>query len=258
MARRTSFPPSSLADPSRGHAAPADPAGSPRGRSGQGFWGITAGDARHLRVLIANELHDGLEGLPEIVAELGHTMISWDVASEGVGALVHRVEPDVALVGLGPDRAHALGLIEEIAHTASCPVIAMLVEPNGLYVRKAARCGAFAYSLGATPDELQSAIDISLHRFADYHSLQSAFQRRTIIEQAKGILMARHALDADSAFALLRNHSQNSGRKLADIATLIVDSHLLLPQSVTRAPTGSPPPETGTELPSAPYAGTRT
>ena len=108
------------------------------------------------------------------------------------------------------------------------------------------------------PDDLQSAIDISLHRFADYHSLQSAFQRRTIIEQAKGILMARHALDADSAFALLRNHSQNSGRKLADIATLIVDSHLLLPQSVTRAPTGSPPPETGTELPSAPYAGTRT
>ena len=106
-------------------------------------------------------------------------------------------------------------------------------------MREAARCGAFAYSLGATPEELQSAIDISLHRFADYHSLQGAFQRRAIIEQAKGILMARHALDADSAFALLRNHSQNSGRKLADIATLIVDSHLLLPQSVAPAPTGS-------------------
>ena len=106
-------------------------------------------------------------------------------------------------------------------------------------MREAARCGAFAYSLGATPEELQSAIDISLHRFADYHSLQGAFQRRAIIEQAKGILMARHALDADSAFALLRNHSQNSGRKLADIATLIVDSHLLLPQSVI--PTGASP-----------------
>ena len=142
----------------------------------------------------------------------------------------------------GPDKAHALGLIESIAHTAACPVIAVLAEPTPPYVREAARCGAFAYSPGVTPEELQSAIDISMHRFADYHSLQGAFQRRAIIEQAKGILMARHALDADSAFALLRNHSQNSGRKLVDIATLIVDSHLLLPQSVTHVPTGSRPP----------------
>ena len=168
------------------------------------------------------------------------------------------MELDVALVGLGPDRAHALGLVEEIAHTAACPVIAVLADPTPAYVREAARCGAFAYSRGATPEELQSAIDISMHRFADYHSLQGAFQRRAIIEQAKGILMARHALDADSAFALLRSHSQNSGRKLADIATLIVDSHLLLPQSIVTAPADLRPPRDGTELPSPPSAGTRT
>ena len=240
MAQRTSFPPSSLADPRRGPVAPADPAGSPRGRSGQGFWGITAGDARHLRVLIANESQDGPERLPEIVADLGHTVIPWDPDTSRAPARRHRVwQPDVALVGLGPDRAHALGLIEEIAHTAACPVIVVLADPTPAYVREAARCGAFAYSPGATPEELQSAIDISMHRFADYHSLQGAFQRRAIIEQAKGILMARHALDADSAFALLRNHSRNSGRKLADIAKLIVDSHLLLPQSVI--PTGASP-----------------
>ena len=177
MAQRTSFPPSSLADPRRGPAAPADPAGSPRGRSGQGFWGITAGDARHLRVLIANESQEGPESLPEIVAELGHTVIPWDLDAARAGAPAQRVEPDVALVGLGPDRAHALGLIEEIAHTAACPVIAVLAEPTPAYVREAARCGAFAYSRGATPEELQSAIDISMYRFADYHSLQGAFQR---------------------------------------------------------------------------------
>jgi AmiR/NasT family two-component response regulator len=258
MAQRASFPPGSLVHPRIEPVSRAGHEGSPRGRSGQGFWGITAGDPRHLRVLIANESHDGVEGLPEIVAELGHTVISWDIDSEGAGALAQRAEPDVALVGLGPDRAHALGLIEEIAHTAACPVIAVLAEPAPSYVREAARRGAFACSPGATPEELQSAIDISMQRFADYHSLQGAFQRRAIIEQAKGILMARHALGADSAFALLRNHSQNSGRKLADIATLIVDSHLLLPQSIATAPTDSRLPQGGTELPSPPSAGTRT
>ena len=185
-------------------------------------------------------------------------MIPRDIDTEGVGALAQRAQPDVALVDLGSHTPRALALIEEIVHHGACPVVAIITEPMPRYVREAARCGVFAYSLGTTPEELQSAIDISLHRFADYHSLQGAFQRRAIIEQAKGILMARHALDPDSAFALLRNHSQNSGRKLVDIATLIVDSHLLLPQSFAPTPTSSRPPDTGAEFPSVPYAGTRT
>src|SRR4029077_15487481 len=96
------------------------------------------------------------------------------------------------------------------------------------YVREAARRGVFAYIVDGTPDELQSAIDIPLQRFAEYQSLQGAFGRRAVIEQAKGILMARHAIDADRAFAMLRDHSQHNGRKLADIAAAIVESHLLL------------------------------
>ena len=78
------------------------------------------------------------------------------------------------------------------------------------------------------PAELQSAIDITLQRFAEYHSLQGAFGRRATIEQAKGILMARHAVDADRAFEMLRDHSQHNGHKLVDVAEAIVDSHLLL------------------------------
>src|SRR5206468_5946570 len=79
-----------------------------------------------------------------------------------------------------------------------------------------------------TPEELQSAIDITLQRFTEYHNLQGAFGRRAVIEQAKGILMARHAIDADKAFRMLRDHSQHNGHKLADVAAAIVQSHLLL------------------------------
>jgi hypothetical protein len=39
--------------------------------------------------------------------------------------------------------------------------------------------------------------------------------------------MARHAINADRAFAMLRD-SQHNGRKLADIAAAVVESHLLL------------------------------
>jgi AmiR/NasT family two-component response regulator len=40
--------------------------------------------------------------------------------------------------------------------------------------------------------------------------------------------MARHSLNADNAFQMLRDHSQHNGRKLSDVATAVVESHLLL------------------------------
>ena len=67
-----------------------------------------------------------------------------------------------------------------------------------------------------------------MQRFTEYHNLQGAFGRRATIEQAKGILMARHWIDSDTAFDMLRDHSQHSGHKLADVAAAIIDSHQLL------------------------------
>ena len=63
-----------------------------------------------------------------------------------------------------------------------------------------------------------------------------------MIEQAKGILMARHAIDADAP-SNAPGHSQHNGRKLIDVAEAIVDSHLLL-LVPTPAPPASPEPAT--------------
>ena len=40
--------------------------------------------------------------------------------------------------------------------------------------------------------------------------------------------MARHSINADNAFEMLRDHSQHNGRKLVDVAEAVVESHLLL------------------------------
>src|SRR5512135_3252267 len=149
---------------------------------------------RNLRVLIANEKRERLELLAQVVAGLGHEVIAREIEVKEVGAVTAREQPDVALVGLGLSSEHALELIGEIVHEASCPVIALLAERDPAYVHEAAKRGVFAYIIDATPEELQSAIDITLQRFAEYHNLQGAFGRRAVIEQAKGILMARHAI----------------------------------------------------------------
>jgi len=193
-------------------------------------------EIKHLRILIANERRDRLELLAKVVTGLGHEVIAREIDVEAVGEVTAREHPDVALVGLGLSSEHALQLIEQIVHESTCPVIALLRVEEPSYVREAAKRGVFAYIVDTTPEELQSAIDITLQRFTEYHNLQGAFGRRAVIEQAKGILMARNGVDADKAFGMLRDHSQRSGQKLAEVAAAIVASHLLLlPQAPEQA-----------------------
>src|SRR6266511_1679999 len=194
-------------------------------------------ETQHLRVLIANEKRERLELLAQVVTGLGHEVIAREIYVKEVGAVTARERP--ALVGLGLHSEHALDLISEIVREASCPVIALLTAKDPAYVHEAAKRGVFAYIVDSTPEDLQSAIDITLQRFTEYHSLQGAFGRRALIEQAKGILMARHAIDAERAFEMLRDHSQHNGHKLVDIAQAIVDSHLLLLPPLTPPPTPS-------------------
>ena len=187
-------------------------------------------ETEHLRVLIANERKDHLALVVPIVAALGHEVIAREVDVVDVGAVTARERPDVALVGLGPSSQHALQLIDKIVHEAACPVIVLIHVRDPDFVKEASKRGVFAHINDADVEDWQSSIDIVLRRFAEYHELAGAFGRRALIECAKGILMERHAIDAASAFEMLREHARTDNRKLIDLATAVVDGHRLLPQ----------------------------
>ena len=191
---------------------------------------MTYRETEHLRVLIANERKDRLALVAPIVVALGHEVIAREVDVEDVGAVTARERPDVALVGLGESSDHALGLIERIVQEAACPVIALIHARDPDFVKEASKRGVFAHISDADVEDWQSAIDITLRRFAEYHELEGAFGRRALTERAKGILMERHAINEASAFELLREHSRIDNRKLVDLATAIVDGHRLLPK----------------------------
>ena len=53
--------------------------------------------------------------------------------------------------------------------------------------------------------------------------LQTALNTRLVIEQAKGVLAERGAIDMDRAFKLLRMHARRSNRRLADLAREVID-----------------------------------
>jgi GAF domain-containing protein len=55
------------------------------------------------------------------------------------------------------------------------------------------------------------------------HHMQTAMESRAIIEQAKGIVMAERRCTSDEAFGILVRVSQDTNRKLRDVATALVD-----------------------------------
>jgi response regulator NasT len=140
----------------------------------------------HLRVLVADSETGSHGAILSIVTELGHEVIARDLEVAEVAAATAELMPDVALVCVGDRSARALGLISGIVQEAACPVIAVLDASDPEFVNEAARRGIFAYITDGDPQELQSALDIVLRRFAEFQSLEGAFGRRAVIERAKG------------------------------------------------------------------------
>jgi GAF domain-containing protein len=57
-------------------------------------------------------------------------------------------------------------------------------------------------------------------------NLERALTSRAVIDQAKGVIMARLGVDADDAFARMVNLSSRLNVKIRDLATLITEGHV--------------------------------
>lgn len=185
--------------------------------------------AGRLRVLIADESAERLAVLAAAVRGLGHEIVAAEMEVVDAGPATAREHPDVALVALGQSDEHALEMISKIVAEAECPVIAVLAATDSSFVQEAAKRGIFAYVVESDQGALESALEIVLLRFAEYHGLEGAFGRRALIERAKGMLMERHQLDEHEAFELLRQHARRNNQKIVDVSTAVIDGAVHLP-----------------------------
>jgi GAF domain-containing protein len=101
-----------------------------------------------------------------------------------------------------------------------------LIGALNLYSREPEAFDAEAASIGEIVSAhagLASQVTAAFLRHPELaEQLSEAMQSRAVIEQAKGILMAREGCDADRAFELLRDLSQHGDQKIAVVAAEIV------------------------------------
>jgi AmiR/NasT family two-component response regulator len=192
----------------------------------------------NLTVLLADEDEDALRSLGDVLRGLGHEVTPFAVSVEEAAELIVREDPDLTIVVVHENDDHALSLIGEAVETAAGPVIAQLRrhDDDGEFVARAAERGISAYVESNDPQDVQAAIEVSIRRYREaarlnekVGELESAIERRAVIERAKGIVMERHGIGDREAFDRLRDHARAGNRRVVDVATAVVDGHALLP-----------------------------
>ncbi len=193
---------------------------------------------RALRVLLANEREEDLRRLADVLEGLGHEVTPFAVSVSEAVQLIAREDPDVAFVVFDGDDDHGLALLSETVEYASGPVLVTLrATESRQTVARAADMGIAGYVDSWEPQDVQGAIEVALRRHREserlsekVEQLESALERRAVIERAKGVLMERHAVDEREAFARLRDHARSGGRRVVEIAQAVLDGHALLPK----------------------------
>lgn len=191
-----------------------------------------------LRILTADEDESTLQATDEILEALGHTVTGHATNAARAGALIATEDPDLSIVVVDDDDEHALDLIEEIGEYTRGPIIALVGGHEPGFVSTAAERGIYAFARLRFLDEVEGAIELAMRRHREtarlteqVEQLESALERRGMIERAKGILMERHGVDERAAFELLRGQARKSNRRVIDLALAVIDGHALLPAS---------------------------
>ncbi len=189
-----------------------------------------------LRVLIADDESIRLLSLRAQLTALGHQVIAEASTGEEAVALAESRQPDLAILDIKMPRMDGIEVAERITQMRPIPIILLTAYSEAQLVERAAQANISAYLMKPVSEEdLLPAITLALTRFKQFQSLhqevadlREALEARRVIEKAKGILMRRLNLTEEEAFRRLQRQSQESNRKLAQVAeAIVVADHML-------------------------------
>jgi response regulator NasT len=186
--------------------------------------------AGSLRVLIADDESIRLLSLGSQLAALGHHVVAEATRGDEAVHLAAQHKPDLAILDIKMPVMDGIEAAERITQARPIPIILLTAYSEAQLVERAARANISAYLMKpVAEDDLLPAITLALTRFEEFASLRrevadlrEALEARKVVEKAKGILMRRLDLSEEEAFKRLQKQSQDTNRKLSEVAEAIV------------------------------------
>jgi len=183
-----------------------------------------------LRILVADDESIRLLSLRKQLAALGHNVVAEASTGDEAVTLASSALPDLAILDIKMPVMDGIEAAEKITQARPIPIILLTAYDEAQLVERAAQANISAYLMKPVAEEdLLPAITLALARFRQFQALRQevadlreALEARKTIERAKGILMRRLNLTEEEAFRRLQKQSQDSNRKLAQVAEAIV------------------------------------
>jgi two-component system, response regulator PdtaR len=183
-----------------------------------------------LRILIADDESLRLMSLRAQLTALGHMVVAEASDGEQAVALAASAQPDLAIMDIRMPGVDGIEAASRITQARPIPIILLTAYSEAQLVERAAQANIAAYLMKpVSEDDLLPAITLARIRFRQFEELRQevadlreALEARKLIERAKGILMRRMDLSEDEAFQRLQRQSQNTNRRLAQVAEAII------------------------------------
>jgi len=204
----------------------------PAGRRARG-----GGDmARSLRILIAEDEPLNALALESQLEALGHTVIARAHSGTAAVELARRHPPDLAILDVRMPGMSGIAAAGAIFQIRPIPIILLTGYRDPESVDQALRAPVFHYLLKPVSlEELAPAIGVACSRFEEWQrfqaeaaALEQKLEERTLIEQAKRVIMEERGLSEPEAYRLLQRESQNRNEPMAEIARAVLVAHALL------------------------------
>ncbi len=196
-------------------ASDPDPAGAPPRRV------VIAEDEALIRLDLAEMLRD--EGY-QVVGEAGDGQEAVDLAEA--------LRPDLVILDVKMPRRDGIDAAAEIAAKRIAPIVILTAFSQRDLVEKARDAGAMAYLVKPfSISDLIPAIEVALSRFAEITELErevadlgERLETRKLVERAKGLLQARHAMTEPEAFSWMQRAAMDRRTSMKRVAEVVLES----------------------------------
>jgi response regulator NasT len=196
-------------------ASDPDPAGAPPRRV------VIAEDEALIRLDLAEMLRD--EGY-QVVGEACDGQEAVDLAES--------LRPDLVIMDVKMPRRDGIDAAAEIAAKRIAPIVILTAFSQRDLVEKARDAGAMAYLVKPfSISDLIPAIEVALSRFAEITELErevadlgERLETRKLVERAKGLLQARHAMTEPEAFSWMQRAAMDRRTSMKRVAEVVLES----------------------------------
>jgi response regulator NasT len=163
--------------------------------------------------------------------ENGYNLVAVLPADPFLADRINQIAPDMIIVDAESGARDALEHVVAATRDHRRAIVLFTDEQDTSHVSAAIAAGVSAYVVaGMAPDRVKPVLDVAMARFAHEESLRAQLldaktklSERKQIDRAKGILMSKHGINEEEAYARLRKTAMDKGLKLSDVAQRLLD-----------------------------------